>query len=97
MAIRYARRRLGIALVAGDKVYICDEDGELSIINTGTEFNSAEVEEIEFPTSIYATPVAVGTTLYIATRSASMPSRIHPPSRSKSSTSQSRRAPATSA
>ena len=55
----------GSTLVADGKVFIGNEDGVLTILQTGRE--KQVIAEIEFPTSIYCSPIAVDGTLYIST------------------------------
>jgi outer membrane protein assembly factor BamB len=57
----------GSPLVADGKVYIGDEDGDISIFTLGREKNL--VGEINMGNSVYSTPIAVGDTLYIANKS----------------------------
>jgi outer membrane protein assembly factor BamB len=58
----------GSTLVADGKVYIGNEEGELTIIKAGKEYNKDDVKIIEFPAPIYSTPVASDGTLYIGTQ-----------------------------
>ena len=58
----------GSTFVADGKVYIGNEEGELTIIKAGKEYNKDEVKIIEFPAPIYSTPVASNGTLYIGTQ-----------------------------
>jgi outer membrane protein assembly factor BamB len=57
----------GSPLIADGKVYIGDEDGDITIFKLGTE--PEVVAEINMGNSIYSTPIAVGDTLYIANKS----------------------------
>jgi len=57
----------GSPLIADGKVYIGDEDGDITIFKLGTE--PEVVTEINMGNSVYSTPIAVGDTLYIANKS----------------------------
>ena len=57
----------GSPFVVDGKVFIGDEDGDLSVLQAGP---SLEVlSEINFGNTIYSTPVVANGTLYIMTRS----------------------------
>ena len=53
-------------LIAGDYVYIGDEDGDISVFKHGKE--KEEPEEINMLNSVYTTPIVAGKTLYIANK-----------------------------
>jgi outer membrane protein assembly factor BamB len=57
----------GSALIADDKVYIGDEDGDVSVFEFGAE-NNEPIEEVNMGSSVYSTPVAANRTLYISTK-----------------------------
>lgn len=57
----------GSPLVAGGHVYLGDEDGEVSVLKAGRELEV--VAENILDDAAYGTPIAVGRTLYISTRS----------------------------
>jgi outer membrane protein assembly factor BamB len=57
----------GSALIADDKVYIGDEDGDVCVFEFGAE-NSEPIEEVYMGSSVYSTPVAANGTLYISTK-----------------------------
>ena len=57
----------GSPLIADGKVYIGDEDGDITIFKLASE--QEMLAEINMGTSVYSTPVAVGDTLYIANKS----------------------------
>ena len=57
----------GGPLLADGKVYIGDEDGDVAIFRLGKEFEL--IGEINVGNSVYSSPVAVGSMLYISTRS----------------------------
>lgn len=57
----------GSPLVADGKVYIGDEDGDITIFKLGPELEI--LGEINMGNSVYSTPIAVGDTLYIANKS----------------------------
>lgn len=54
-------------LVADGKVYFCDEDGDVAIFEHSREKNM--LNEINMEDSMTSTPIAVGETLYLSTRS----------------------------
>ena len=57
----------GSPLIADGKVYIGDEDGDISIFRLSREKDL--LGEINMGNSVYSTPIAVGDTLYIANKS----------------------------
>lgn len=57
----------GSPLIADGKIYIGDEDGDVAVLKAHTELNL--LAEINMGNSVYSSPVAVGQTLYISTRS----------------------------
>jgi outer membrane protein assembly factor BamB len=57
----------GGPLMADGKIYIGDEDGDLAVFRMGKELEL--LDEINVGNSVYSSPVAVGDTLYISTRS----------------------------
>ena len=57
----------GSPLIADGKVYIGDEDGDISIFTLSREKDL--LAEINMGNSVYSTPIAVGDTLYIANKS----------------------------
>ena len=57
----------GSPLIADDKVYIGDEDGDITIFKLGTEPDV--LAEINMGNSVYSTPIAIGDTIYIANKS----------------------------
>ena len=57
----------GSPLIADGKVYIGDEDGDISIFRLSREKDL--LAEINMGNSVYSTPIAVGDTLYIANKS----------------------------
>jgi len=57
----------GSPLVADGKVYIGDEDGDISVFTLGREKDL--LGEINMGNSVYSTPIVVGNTLYIANKS----------------------------
>ncbi|XZE54309.1 PQQ-binding-like beta-propeller repeat protein [Planctomycetaceae bacterium SH139] len=57
----------GSALIADGKVYVGDEDGDVSVFELGAE-NNEPLEEINMGSSVYSTPVAANGTLYISTK-----------------------------
>ncbi len=56
----------GSTLYAGDKVFVGNEDGILTILAAGKE--AKVLQEIEFTSPIYSTPVAANGVLYICTQ-----------------------------
>jgi outer membrane protein assembly factor BamB len=57
----------GSPLIADGKVYIGDEDGDISVFRLSREKDL--LAEINMGNSVYSTPIAVGDTLYIANKS----------------------------
>ena len=57
----------GSPLIADGKVYIGDEDGDISIFRLAPE--KELIAEINMGNSVYSTPIAVGNTLYVANKS----------------------------
>ncbi len=57
----------GSPLIADGKVYIGDEDGDMSIFALSKE--KTLLTEINMGNSIYSTPIVAGDTLYIANKS----------------------------
>ncbi|MFK7817983.1 MAG: PQQ-binding-like beta-propeller repeat protein [Planctomycetaceae bacterium] len=57
----------GSTLVADGKVFIGDEDGELSILKTGKKLE--ELDEKVFNSSVYSTPTIANGILYVSDRS----------------------------
>jgi outer membrane protein assembly factor BamB len=57
----------GSPLVADGKVYIGDEDGDISIFTLSKEKDL--IGEINMGNSVYSTPIIAGDTLYIANKS----------------------------
>ena len=57
----------GSPLVADGKVYIGDEDGDISVFDLSREKNL--LGEVNMGNSVYSTPIAIGDTLYIANKS----------------------------
>jgi hypothetical protein len=56
----------GSALVADGKVYIGDEDGDITIFKHGKELEI--LSEINMSNSVYTTPVVANGVLYIANK-----------------------------
>jgi outer membrane protein assembly factor BamB len=57
----------GSPLLADGKVYIGDEDGDISVFDLSREKNL--LGEVNMGNSVYSTPIAIGDTLYIANKS----------------------------
>lgn len=57
----------GSPLIAGEHVYIGDEDGDVSVIKVGKE--KEDVVEISMANAVYSTPIVAGDTLYITNKS----------------------------
>ena len=57
----------GSTLVADDKIYLGNEDGEITILDAGQRLKG--VWMVEFTAPIYAGPVAANGVLYICTQS----------------------------
>ena len=56
----------GSTMLAGGKIYLGDEDGDLIVMEEGREMKV--VSEINMGSSVYSTPVPANGVLYIATR-----------------------------
>jgi hypothetical protein len=54
-------------LIADGRVWIGDEDGDITVFELGAE-HSEPVAEINMGSSLYSTPVAAGDTLFVSTR-----------------------------
>ena len=57
----------GSPLLVDSKVYVGDEDGDVSIFKLSKEMEL--IAEINMGNSVYSTPIAANETLYIANRS----------------------------
>ena len=57
----------GSPLVVDGKVYIGDEDGDITVFTLGKE--KEILAEINMGNSVYSTPIVAGDTLYIANKS----------------------------
>ncbi|TWT81835.1 Outer membrane protein assembly factor BamB [Planctomycetes bacterium CA13] len=57
----------GSPLIADGRVYFGDEDGDVAIFEFGPK-NNEPVDEINMGTSVYSTPVAANSTVYISTK-----------------------------
>ncbi len=57
----------GSPLIAGEHVYIGDEDGDVSIIKLAKELDV--VGEINMGSAVYSTPIVANGTLYISSKS----------------------------
>ena len=57
----------GSPLIADGKVYIGDEDGDISVFKLGRE--KELLAEVNMGNSVYSTPIVAGGTLYIANKS----------------------------
>ncbi len=57
----------GSALISDDKVYIGDEDGDVTIFQFGKD-HPEPIEEINMGTSVYSTPVAANGAIFISTK-----------------------------
>jgi outer membrane protein assembly factor BamB len=55
-------------LIVGDKVYIGDEDGEISIFNVSKEPQEEPTATVDMGSAVYTTPIVANETLYIANR-----------------------------
>ncbi len=66
MDARHARRFLGSPLIVEDKVYIGDEDGDVTIFELSKEL--VVVAEVSMGNSVYSTPVVANDTLYLANK-----------------------------
>ncbi|MEX2579646.1 MAG: PQQ-binding-like beta-propeller repeat protein [Verrucomicrobiales bacterium] len=56
----------GSTLVVDGKVFLGNEDGELVILKAGKDYE--ELEIVEYPAPIYATPIVANNTLYVMTQ-----------------------------
>ena len=56
----------GSPLVADGRVYLGDQDGDVVVLNAGTELK--KLAEIDMGNSVYSTPVPANGVLYIMTR-----------------------------
>ena len=54
-------------LIADGRVWVADEDGDITVFELGAE-HAEPVAEINMGSSLYSTPVAAGDTLFISTR-----------------------------
>ena len=61
------RSSWGSPLVVDGKVYIGDEDGDITVFTLGKE--KEILAEINMGNSVYSTPIVAGDTLYIANKS----------------------------
>ncbi len=57
----------GSPLIADGKVFIGDEDGDVSVFEFGAD-NKEPIEEINMGSSVYSTPVAADETIFISTK-----------------------------
>jgi len=57
----------GSAMIVGDKVYIGDEDGDITVFNLTKEKHDP-IAEINMGNSVYSTPIVAGDVLYIANK-----------------------------
>jgi outer membrane protein assembly factor BamB len=57
----------GSPLVADGKVYLGDQDGDVAVLEVGTELK--KIAEIDMANAVYGTPVPANGVLYIMTRS----------------------------
>ena len=57
----------GGPLLADGKIYIGDEDGDMAVFELAEQMNL--LAEINMGDSVYGSPIAVGNTLYVNTRS----------------------------
>ncbi len=57
----------GSPLITDGRVFIGDEDGDVSIFEFGAE-NNEPIDEINMGSSVYSTPVAANKTIYISTK-----------------------------
>ena len=58
---------MGFPLVVDGKVFLGDEDGDLTVLKAGRVLEV--LSEMNFGNSVYGTPVVANGTLYIMTRS----------------------------
>ncbi len=59
----------GSTLVADGKVYVGTEDGFLVVLPASKEYQKDKLQEIDFFTPIYSSPIVANGTLYVATHS----------------------------
>jgi outer membrane protein assembly factor BamB len=57
----------GSPLVADGKVYLGDQDGDVAVLEAGTELK--KIAEIDMGNSVYSTAVPANGVLYVMTRS----------------------------
>jgi outer membrane protein assembly factor BamB len=57
----------GSAMIAGDKVYVGDEDGDIAVFNL-TKEKHEPISEINMGNSVYSTPIVANNVLYIANK-----------------------------
>lgn len=58
----------GSPLIVDDKVYIGDEDGEVSIFKLGETVDNEPMEVMDMGNSVYSTPIVANGVLYIANK-----------------------------
>ena len=58
----------GSPLILNDKVYVADEDGEVSVFKLSAEPQTEPLAEISMGSSVYTSPVVANDTLFIANR-----------------------------
>jgi len=56
----------GSPIIIGDKIYLGDEDGDITILQHGRELNV--INEVNMGSSVYATAVPANGTLFIMNR-----------------------------
>ena len=56
----------GSPMLIGDKIYLGDEDGDVTILQHGREMKV--INEVNMGSSVYATPVPANGTLFIMNR-----------------------------
>jgi outer membrane protein assembly factor BamB len=56
----------GSAIVIGDKVYLGDEDGDITVLQAGRELKV--LHELNMGSSVYSTPVPGGDMLFVSSR-----------------------------
>jgi len=57
----------GSAMIAGDKVYVGDEDGDIAVFDLSKE-SGEPIAEINMATSVYSSPIIANGVLYIANK-----------------------------
>ena len=57
----------GSTLVGDGKVYIGNEDGYMTIVPAGKEYDEKKVVEIDMTSPVYSSPIAANGVLYVAT------------------------------